>query len=210
MRYWDDTDLPLTYSLAQHFPIGQRYFCSALAQTYPNRRFFFAGTASGLIATDITQSLKLPAANGTICDRLDAHKISWGVYYENLPSFLIVPGVSNQARANRQHHFTQFLTDAAAGKLPQFSFVDPNYTTTSEENPQDMQVGEEFLAEVVHAADDLTAVEEHGAVHHLRRARRLLRPRAAAAGDQAGHDRRRYSPPATPGARTTATDSACR
>ena len=47
MRYWDQHDLPFTYSLVQHFPIGERYFCSVLAQTYPNRRFLFTGTASG-------------------------------------------------------------------------------------------------------------------------------------------------------------------
>jgi phospholipase C len=51
MVYWDHSDIPFTYSLARHFPIGERYFCSVLAQTYPNRRFFFCGTASGLIAT---------------------------------------------------------------------------------------------------------------------------------------------------------------
>ncbi len=52
MWYWDKHSLPTTYSLAQHYPIGQRYFCSVLAQTYPNRRFFFCGTASGLTATN--------------------------------------------------------------------------------------------------------------------------------------------------------------
>ncbi len=50
MWYWDKHALPFSYSLARHFPIGQRYFCSVLAQTYPNRRFFFTGTASGTIA----------------------------------------------------------------------------------------------------------------------------------------------------------------
>jgi phospholipase C len=49
------------------------------------------------------------------------------------------------------HQFDQFLTDAAAGRLPSFTFLDPNYTTTSEEDPQDIQVGEQFLAQVVHA-----------------------------------------------------------
>ncbi|MEK6250787.1 MAG: alkaline phosphatase family protein [Actinomycetota bacterium] len=34
MRYYDDSDLPFTYSLAEHFPVGERYFCSCLAQTY--------------------------------------------------------------------------------------------------------------------------------------------------------------------------------
>ena len=55
MRFWDQTALPFTYSLLEHFPIGERFFCSVLAQTYPNRRFFFTGTASGITAT------------GTIC-----------------------------------------------------------------------------------------------------------------------------------------------
>jgi phospholipase C len=54
MRFWDSEDIPFTYSLAQHFPIGQRYFSSVLAQTFPNRRFFFTGTASGTIATDLS------------------------------------------------------------------------------------------------------------------------------------------------------------
>ncbi len=151
MWYWDKGDLPFTYSLVKDFPIGERYFCSVLAQTYPNRRFFFCGTASGLIATsDLT--FTTPAANGTFFDRLDAHNIDWANYYQDEPSLLIVPNAgSAPGRAARLHKFDSFYTDVAAGKLPQFTFLDPNYTTTSEENPQDVQVGEEFMAKVVHA-----------------------------------------------------------
>jgi phospholipase C len=149
MRYWDDRDLPFTYSLVQHFPIGQRYFCSVLAQTYPNRRFFFSGTASGTIATNY-DTFSIPAKNGTIWDRLDAHKISYAVYYQNLPSWAIIPGTPN-GRTQYQHKFDQFFPDVAAGRLPGFTFLDPNYDTTSEENPQDVQVGERFLAQVTHA-----------------------------------------------------------
>jgi phospholipase C len=152
MRYWDKSDLPFTYSLAKHFPIGQRYFCSVLAQTYPNRRFLFTGTASGLIATNLTQSLQIPAKNGTIFDRLDAHGIEWLNYFQNDPSAAIVPGfASAPGRAARLRKFDTFDADVAAGKLPAFTFLDPNYGTTSEENPQDVQVGEEFVARVVHA-----------------------------------------------------------
>jgi phospholipase C len=150
MRFWDDRDLPFTYSLARHFPLGQRYFCSTLCQTYPNRRFFFTGTASGTIATDST-TFHTPAANGTIWDRLDAHHIDWAIYYQNLPSWVIVPGSATPARAPRQRQYSQFLGDVAAGKLPQFTFIDPNYSTTSEENPQDIQLGERFIAQVVKA-----------------------------------------------------------
>jgi phospholipase C len=146
MRHWDKHDLPFTYALATHFPIGQRYFCSTLCQTYPNRRFFFCGTASGLIATDKT-SFSTPAANGTIFDRLDAHGISWINYFQNLPSLAIVPGAGAHAKLK---NFDSFASDVAAGKLPQFTFLDPNYNTTSEENPQNIQVGEDFIAKITH------------------------------------------------------------
>jgi phospholipase C len=151
MEYWDQRDLPFTYALARHFPLGQRYFSSALAQTYPNRRFLFCGTSSGLTATNLEQTLHLPAANGTIFDRLDQHRVPWRIYYENVASALIVPKFLTARRAVRLKRFSHFYDDAAAGRLPAFSFLDPNYSTTSEENPQDVQVGERFLAKVVHA-----------------------------------------------------------
>ncbi len=150
MSFWDNTDLPFTYSLVRHFPVGNRYFCSVLAQTYPNRRYLFTGTSSGLVATD-AQTLQLKAANGTIFDRLDAHHIEWASYYEEVPSALIVPGFLTLARKKRVQKIDQFFTRAATGKLPAFTFLDPDYNTTSEENPQDVQVGERFVAKVVKA-----------------------------------------------------------
>ena len=158
-----------------------------LAQTYPNRRFFFTGTASGTIATN-NVTFSVPAANGTIFDRLDAHHIDWANYYQNAPSGLIVPNTFTPARQNRFRNFDRFAGDVAAGRLPQFTLLDPNYTTTSEENPQDIQLGERFVAQVVHLPDARSGDEAHRAVHQLRRARRLLRPRCTAASDQAGLD----------------------
>jgi phospholipase C len=151
MWYWDKSDIPTTYSLARHFPIGERYFCSVLAQTYPNRRFLFAGTASGAI-DDKAYALITPAANGTILDRFDAHGISYHAYFQEIPSWSILPNIAaNPAQAGRAAPIAQFFADAAAGHLPDFSIIDPNYLTTSEENPQDIQVGEQFVAQVVHA-----------------------------------------------------------
>ena len=96
MRFWDRDDIPFTYSLAEHFPIGERYF-------------------------------------------------------QDLPSLAIVPGAVTLARTPRIRTFDHFLPDVADGRLPQFTFIDPNYATTSEEDPQDIQVGERFIAEVAHA-----------------------------------------------------------
>jgi phospholipase C len=45
----------------------------------------------------------------------------------------------------------QLFVDARQGTLPAFSLVDPNFDEDSEENPQDIQYGEVFLAQVVNA-----------------------------------------------------------
>ena len=155
MRFLDRQRMPFSYSLAAHFPIGQRYFSSVLAQTYPNRRFLFAGTASGLTVTNLQQSWSLPAANGTIFDRLTDNGIEWASYtpapvLQNA-SIGIIKSEITPANLARVRSPKQFYADAKAGKLPPFSFVDPEYTYQSEENPQDVQVGERFLASVVNA-----------------------------------------------------------
>ncbi len=156
MWYWDQHSLPTTYSLAQHYPFGQRYFSSVLAQTYPNRRFFFCGTASGLTATN-SYTFAVPAANGTIFNQLLNHNISWRNYVQPTSgalesSALIVPEFSLSPRCvARLRPMSSFFSDAANGSLPAFSFLDPNYDVTSEENPQDIQVGEGFIAQVVSA-----------------------------------------------------------
>jgi phospholipase C len=150
MGYWDSTDIPFYYGLAETFPVCDRFFCSVLAQTYPNRRFLIAGTAAGIVSTT-TEALTAPEPpNGTIFDRLDAHHIDYRIYYQNVPSWLIVPDILKpKGRADRQRKYSTFHADAAAGRLPAFTFIDPEYDTTSEENPQDIQVGERFVADVV-------------------------------------------------------------
>ena len=45
----------------------------------------------------------------------------------------------------------RFFTDTAAGRLPSVSIVDPDFAVCSEENPQDIQIGESFAADVIDA-----------------------------------------------------------
>ena len=47
------------------------------------------------------------------------------------------------------HGMEQFFADAGAGTLPGFSIVDPDFDRYSEENPQDIRMGESFAAEVI-------------------------------------------------------------
>ena len=149
MGYFDDSDLPVTYALASAFPISDRYFCSSFGQTYPNRRFLYCATASGTISTT-PDTFAVRAPNGTIFDRLDAARISWHVYSEQVASPLLVPNFrTNPRQVARCLPFDSFHHDARAGKLPHFSLLDPNGSVDSEENPQDVQYGETLLARVV-------------------------------------------------------------
>jgi phospholipase C len=52
---------------------------------------------------------------------------------------------------NHLRSMDQFWTDAKAGGLPSVSIVDPDFRSGSEENPQDIAVGERFAAQVVDA-----------------------------------------------------------
>ena len=149
MGYWTGDDLPFYYSMASQFPIGDRYFCSVMAQTYPNRRFLIAATALGNIATNKTGITGNPP-NGTILERLEGYGISWRNYYPDVPSAaLFLPEYIANQHDGKIVHFEQFYTDAASGSLPAFSLVDP-YTNFSEESG-DISVGEAYAATIVNA-----------------------------------------------------------
>jgi phospholipase C len=149
MGYWTAEDLPFYYGLASTFPLADRYFSSVLAQTYPNRRFLLAGTAYGLVDNNL-KSITEPAPNGTIFDRLNQHDISWKNYYSSLATTLLIPTI-RQAKPNNLVPVAEFFTDAAAGRLPAYSLVDPDFDRNSEENPQNILIGEAFAARVINA-----------------------------------------------------------
>ena len=189
MGYWTEADLPFYYGLARAFPVADRWFCSCMGPTFPNRRFLIAGTAHGLIDDLPWDLVDYPEA-GTIFDALTSNGISWVNYHNVRPAKVLIkralgtpglialrrvaqlgrwlPGVLNAARGNKsftadlyplgfarcvRHLRTtqQFFADAAAGALPAVSIVDPDFGAYSEENPQDISLGESFAAAVVNA-----------------------------------------------------------
>jgi phospholipase C len=163
MIYWDQPDLPFYYSLANTFCLANRWFCSAPCQTYPNRRFLMAGTAFGLISTTVSSVTKYPP-NGTIFDRLSAHDVSWANYFVDVPTSAIILDTVTKYPLNIRP-IAEFYLDCAAGTLPAVSMVDSD------------------IGAAVVAADPARLA--------VRRARRLLRPRAAARRARARFDRAR-------------------
>jgi phospholipase C len=173
MVYWTDEDLPFYYSLAKTFTLANRWFGSAPCQTYPNRRFLMAGTAYGNISTDTSSLFDPPPPNGTIFDRLHAFGLSWRNYFSDLPSSGIISSVPKKYPSSLAP-IGQFFADCAAGTLPSVSLVDPEFGVAgevggpladagvpgadrvsaqggSEENPQDIQIGQATAAKVIDA-----------------------------------------------------------
>ena len=84
MTYWTEADLPFYHGLARTFPVADRWFCSCLGPTFPNRRFLIAGTAHGLI-DDLPFCMADYPPAGTIFDLLDRFGISWVNYHNVAP-----------------------------------------------------------------------------------------------------------------------------
>ncbi len=190
MGHWNGTDLPFYADLARTFPLADRWFCSCLGPTYPNRRFLMAATANGLIDDAMASIIDYPRT-GLIFDLLNRYRISWVNYHHIPPLRLlqhraggrgllrslrgiksaageVVPGVDNTVRGAIQctanlyplgiartlghlRHIKHFYRDAQRGSLPALSIVDPDFESCSEENPQDVRIGEGFAASVVDA-----------------------------------------------------------
>ncbi|KAH8803709.1 phosphoesterase family-domain-containing protein [Xylogone sp. PMI_703] len=154
MGYFTPEQLPFTHSIGKVFPIADRFFCSVLGQTWPNRMYLIGGTSLGVVNTG--QNLTgLPVVD-TIFDRLTQYGVSWKNYVagwgqpNGLATIRLFPG-DNALGQEHGRPLQEFFTDAAAGTLPSFTFLDLNGTTQSQENPQNVVVGEAVMSDIVQA-----------------------------------------------------------
>jgi phospholipase C len=149
MGYWTAEDMPFTNGLASVYPLADRWFSSTLCQTDPNRRYLLGGTSLGMVNDDLNFD---EPPNGTIIEQLEAHGITWRNYFSSLPSVLVWTYLAKQpSTARNLVSIDQFFRDAQAGTLPGFAVIDPDFNKSSEEDPQDIQYGDQFLAQIVNA-----------------------------------------------------------
>jgi phospholipase C len=153
MGWYDRRDLPFYYALYRTFATSDRYFSSLLSQTFPNRFYLLAGTSFGHIRNDF------PPPDGftqpTIFNLLDNAGITWKIYYSQIAFAFEFKYVRDHA-AEHVFPIEQYYADAAAGDLPQVSFVDPIFLAPAdvendEHPPSNLQVGERFVSDVVDA-----------------------------------------------------------
>lgn len=128
LAYYLAEDIPTYARIARQFTVFDRYFCSALAGTYPNRHYQHGAEAGGIKNNAFPiepEHLGVPPGFQwpTIWDRLDAAGISSAYYYVDLP-FIAMYGFRH---LDKMRPISQFFVDAAAGTLPHVYFVEPGF-----------------------------------------------------------------------------------
>jgi phospholipase C len=152
--YYEEPDLPFTPHMAKAFTAYDRFFCSLLSSTYPNREYMHAAQSYGNM--DNTLPIgggKLGFPDTTIFAALSKAGVSNHYYFSDLP----VSAFWGAAGVARSSPVQLYYEQAALGKLPALSFVDPAFNgedqgTSGDEHPHgDVRVGQAFVADVVHA-----------------------------------------------------------
>ena len=152
MGYYTEDDLPVTHALAKTFPVCDRWFCSSLCQTFPNRMFMYAGTAQGATSTDVQERAGAsPPSAGTIFDHLTKAGVSWKNYIGEIGDMMLWGPTYFAQNAAHLGTFAEFYASAAAGLLPAVSVISPEAFEISEENPQNVAIGEAFVWSIANA-----------------------------------------------------------
>jgi len=150
MSYYDATDIPFYYWLANEFSIADHYHCSLLGPTWPNRMYLYAASSRGAIGNDITEfnvqggacskdadcgvdvpvgtcdasAGKCQPVGRTIFDYMEQRKLDWRVYSSGTPGWGLMFSTWLKYRADHQKTIDDYYADAAAGALPDVAFID--------------------------------------------------------------------------------------
>ncbi|GAC1336963.1 MAG: alkaline phosphatase family protein [Myxococcales bacterium] len=142
--YYGSKDLSFFGQAVQEWTTFDRYFPSILSETFPNRIYQHAGQ------TDRISNTLEPSQLPTIWDRLAEKGLKGRYYYSDLP-FLALWGARY---VGISEPIQRFYADAAAGNLPEVSFVDGQFAqeaaaTGNDDHPHgDVRKGEAFINQV--------------------------------------------------------------
>ena len=152
--YYNRGELPLIHEAARQYTLYDRFFCSVLASTWPNRYYKWSAQAGGRKNNDPPFET-LGNQWETIFDRAIGRGLSARYYNSDLP-FSAVWGARGGAWT---HPISRYYADCAAGTLPNIAFVDPPFRDggggdglSADEHPLgDVRLGQAFMADVVNA-----------------------------------------------------------
>ena len=131
MTGYTPEQLPVLNGIAREFGVFDHWFSEVPSQTFMNRSFWTAATSSGIVVNSPVKKWFTKNDAETIFERLEQHGKTWKIYVME-PMPLSFHGVIHYPRlkhrlATNVVPFAEFEKDAAAGTLPDFSLIEPNF-----------------------------------------------------------------------------------
>ncbi len=151
--YFDQTDIPYYWSLAQNYTLFDDYFTSAMGPSLPNHLYLVAAQDDGVADTISNQSANFNI--GTIVNELQSANVSWSYYSpytrgnENALG-LVTSVTANSAMMKNMKYTDQFLVDLQDGKMPDVSYITAN-DGQNEHPPFDVGEGETWVKGIITA-----------------------------------------------------------
>jgi phospholipase C len=150
MGCFDPAMLPVMSGLARGFAVCDRWFAPVPTETLPNRAFAMAATSQGHL-----KDRDVPYTAPTIFGALGKAGLSWKVFGYSAPplSQKDFPDLSNAPQANFGL-FADFQTEAKAGTLPAYSFLEPAWSGPGQNDQHpvsDLAAGEQLIHDVYYA-----------------------------------------------------------
>ena len=155
IAYYEEPDLPFIPAAAREFTTYDRFFCSILTSTFPNREYMHAAQSYGVVDNSYPPEAGFNTGfpDSTIFAALSAKNVSNRYFFTDEPVAALW-GRPGLARSSRVDEYYQHCAD---GTLPALSFVDPSFGnegggTSSDQHPHgDIRTGDAFMSDVVHA-----------------------------------------------------------
>ncbi|MEO8705982.1 MAG: alkaline phosphatase family protein [Kofleriaceae bacterium] len=162
MKYLTRANVPITWALADEYTICDRWFCSVMGPTLPNRAYWHTGTSFGIDNNNEVLEKFSAVPVPTIYNRLDEAGVDWCYYYGSIAvvSLLANPGpfqldLGPNDGTGRIRRFGdsklgvgQFFEDCAAGTLPPVVYIDPAFGTNDDHPPVHPILGQELIGSI--------------------------------------------------------------
>ena len=166
MAYYERSDIPFYYALAEAFTICENYHCSVLGPTYPNRLMAMTATIDpeGKNGGPLVQTYEdLEELEGrftwtTMPEQLSAAGITWKSYTGSNAGFLdnLLPFFKNfhtnpelAARGTKPVYPEDFLKDLKHNELPQVSWINTSLLETEHPGYSSAKVGEFIIENLI-------------------------------------------------------------
>jgi phospholipase C len=149
MGYYDSSDIPFYYALANDFAIADKYFSSVQGPTFPNRFYLYAATSFGHITNDMPGT-DHSFSQKTIFDLLDEYGVSWK-YYSDGEGYLKLFQPLYLRDYGKLQSLASYRADLEHDTLPQVVFLETNFNDQGEdEHPgADVQMGQSWVSEQI-------------------------------------------------------------